>query len=92
MRKKAKTVCGIVVDCRYVEGETKMIENREITWQSGSRVYIVAEGERAVSKYRVNPSAEKKVASFFDDAPFGVYVQLNMDTDGLIVDVKQVTA
>jgi len=92
MKHKAKVINGIAVDCRFVEGDEKMIDNRMVSWESGSRVYIVAEGDRVVTKYRVNPEAEKKVSSFFDNAAFGIYISLILDVDGLIIDVKQITA
>ena len=92
MRKKARTINGVVVDCRYVEEGTRNIDGREVSWAAGSRVFIVVEGDREVSKFRVNPNAEKKVSAFFDDCPFGLYVALMLDADGLIMDAKAVTA
>ena len=92
MRRKPKIVNGIAIDCRFVEEGTTILEGREITWQSGSRIFLVVEGERAVTKYRVNPNAEKKVAAFFEEAPFGVYCALSLDADGLMIDAKTLTA
>ena len=88
MQFKAKNISGIVCDCRFVKAGSNMINGREVTWVDGSRIFIVVEGEREVTKYRVNPNSEKKVAAFFESAPFGIYVNLTLDIDGLVVDVK----
>lgn len=92
MRKKAKVINVVVVDCRYVEEGSSNFDGRDISWKAGSRIFAVAEGEKEVKKYKVNPNVEKKVAAFFEDAPFGIYCTLSLDVDGLVIDVKAGTA
>ena len=92
MKKKAKIVNGVAIDAKFVEqGSSIGDQGREISWPAGTRLYIVVEGDRVVTKFRVDDQAEQKLAKILDEMPFGAYISVYLNPDNLVTDIKLLT-
>ncbi len=82
-----KNFIGLLLYDAHREGGSSIINNREVSWDSGYIVTVLPYGERkgtAIRKLTVLPSMVKEISSQLQNVSWGSLVELRLDNNKII--------